>query len=186
MVVSGARLSGKTCRILHCAHNFPKDDKDFIWINFDNINSEVEGISRVAQQLCFRKCHLIEDLEARMSKLLSCLKPGSVVVLDNVQLTEKRLSTVGSRSDSASLLDCNTSARQQVVSFFKRFLAICKSSGGTLSFVVIADDPEPLRSVVSFVDELVIGPMSNADELISTLQSTVCVLDACSDVLWVC
>ena len=73
-----------------------------------------------------------------------------------------------------------------MVSFFKRFLAICKSSGGTLSFVVIADDPEPLRSVVSFVDELVIGPMSNADELISTLQSTVCVLDACSDVLWVC
>ena len=176
--ITGPRLSGKTCRVLHCAHNFPKEDKDFIWINFDNINSEVEAIARVAQQLCFRKCHTIADLDDQMRRLLVAVKARSVVVLDNIQVNERRLSAVGSSADGGpSLQACNVSARQQVVSFLKRFVAMCKVHGGTLSFVVIADDCEPFRTVVPFVDELVIGEMSNPDDLILTLQHTVgCVL----------
>jgi hypothetical protein len=173
-VITGPKLSGKTCRLLHCAHNnCPRDEKDCVWLNFDGIVSETDGISRIAQTLFFRKCISYADVESQINQYFCSLRLGSVVVLDNVRLGHKRLTGIG--TGSLLLHDCGRGSQQKIIHFFKKILSICRLHSRSLSFIIVTDYPEIVSKEVHFMDRVTIGPMDgkSADRMVDSLEKSV-------------
>ena len=93
--LTGPILSGKSCRIRHVVGTLSRPDVtgahilDVVWIDFDGIRNEIDGILRIASQLYFRRCYTLAALEAKLKDLLARLRQNSIVVLDNIVFTIK-------------------------------------------------------------------------------------------------
>jgi hypothetical protein len=172
-LVTGPKLSGKTYRLLHCAHHYPKDDKDLVWFNFDGITSEVDGISRVSQLLHFRNCHIYLELEVLLHRFLSKLRFGSIVIFDNIRLLQQRLAGIGTAC--LSMQDVDKQNQQKIVYFFKRLFSTCKIHSKSLAFVVVTDSVLLLDDAVDFDVRVSVGPLSDAaaDDMIAAIKHTV-------------
>jgi hypothetical protein len=182
--VTGSKLSGKSCRLLQCAHDYHKSNagKDIVWLDFDGISSELEGVTRIGQTLYFRRCMSFAQLEPALTSFLNGLREGSVVVFDNVHLQQDhmRLHGVGTGKLVLKHFCPNNYHHHSVLAFFRQLLHLCHNNHKNLAFIVATDAPDSLsdsHSGIKFEEIVNIGPLGDAvaDELITALQhSTVC------------
>jgi hypothetical protein len=153
-LITGARLSGKSCRLLHCVHtevmNKEENNRDYIWIDFDGVTNEMEGIARIACTLYLRRClqygvhgHKWQAFEQELSSFMSGLRLGSVIVLDNVRLRHQRLHGIGT-SKMAVLDSFDKSKQAKLLSFFRRLMDSLNVHCRSLSIIIVTDSPEVL------------------------------------------
>ncbi len=158
--ITGGHKVGKTTQLLQVAHHFQAESKlDVLWIDFAALDySDVDGIARITSQLFIRGCQLLSHLDSALTTYLSKLKPGSLVVFDNIATSNSTLQT-----EPRNL-------------FLLHFFQLCSKFQSTLSFVVVADDLEHLRSIIRFEKRHTLGPLEPEHALELSRQ----VLEVCS------
>ena len=90
--VVGTKGSGKTQRVLSTCHTLlsTSRNKDFVWVDFNGIGSDMEAISRVVYQLGLRQVCAKQDFLSVFRSYLSSLQDGSIVVFDSLETTVKQ------------------------------------------------------------------------------------------------
>ena len=147
---------------------------DVVWIDFDGIRNEIDGILRIASQLYFRRCYTLAALEAKLKDLLARLRQNSIVVLDNIVFTKKssrvarddhssHVVSFGDSSEGDAVDAHQESNPLSILSSWDRFIlhvcTICKEFNH-ISFVVVSDSCESLEPTITFKEKLVVSSVS--------------------------
>lgn len=178
--ITGPTLSGKSCRLRHVVGTISRRELtdipatiDVVWIDFDGVHNEIDGVLRIASQLYFRRCYTLTALEAKLKDLLSRLKKNSIVVFDNI-VFNKKASSVHTALTSESYVAFRSPPDHSTVAIDKesnplshlsnwnRFIvhlcSICHDFNH-ISFVIVSDSCFSLESTITFKEKLVVLPV---------------------------
>jgi hypothetical protein len=81
--VFGPQYSGKTTLMLSAIYGIT-DLYDVAWVDLMFCDTASDFISMISSALYLGNIHLLEQFEVAFSRFLASLKPGSVIVFDNV------------------------------------------------------------------------------------------------------
>jgi hypothetical protein len=187
--ITGPTLSGKTARLRHVMKQVIKDSnntvvragRDVVWIDFDGVHTDVDGVMRISSQLFFKRCTTWTELEKQYKELLSSLRQGSIIVLDNIVLPtayEEEEYKILNNASSLDLTRLDELQQRRKHSWKHLVLQLCKLGReyqDSLSFVIVSNVCEPFTAALRVKNVITIGPLAPqlAAEMAMSLGPTV-------------
>jgi KaiC/GvpD/RAD55 family RecA-like ATPase len=151
--VTGPPSSGKTCRVRHIvkklvqeANTGARAGKDVVWVDFDGVRSDVDGVMRVASQLYFKRCNVWSELEKQYTQLLNSLRQGAIVILDNVYLSTDDFITAN--ESRMNLRELQQSTKNTWKYFIIKLCKLGRELQKTVSFIIVTNMCEPFTAVL--------------------------------------
>ena len=89
-LVAGDQGVGKSTRLLSIIHSGELNNtivnRDVIWIDFDQVFTESDGMARISSQLGLLKCQNIPDMLSKLRHYISTYRSSTTIILDNLHL----------------------------------------------------------------------------------------------------